>query len=189
MTAMKLSTLVASALVLATAAGCSKPSPEEQKKQEEKLAATLTSALAAAAAAPTGAPAAKGGAPLTINLPKFGLKGQAAGETEAPIIGDGDPAMVMAATFAANVSEAKKTDPKKLKEGQDAAKIFNPKNMKSETLADGWAITYTNTGSLGTNYFVSVRREIGGKGYLCETTQTTPEQQAAALSFCKSLAK
>ncbi len=43
---MKISLVFASALVVGSVVGCSKPSPEEQKKQEEKLAAALTSALA-----------------------------------------------------------------------------------------------------------------------------------------------
>jgi hypothetical protein len=129
------------------------------------------------------------GGPKVINLPKFGLKGTAAGETEDPIIGNGDPSLIMAATFTVNLSEAKPSDPKKIKDGEAAAKMYSPKNMQSETLADGWVLTYENTGSAGANYFVSVRRDIGGKGYLCETMQSTPAQQKAALDFCKSLTK
>ena len=140
------------------------------------------------ATAATKAPDTKAG-PKVITLTKFGLKGLGAGETEDPIIGDGDPALVMAATFTVNVSEAKATDPKKLKDGQETAKMFNPKNMQNETLSDGWVLTYENSGSAGANYFVSVRRDIGGKGYMCETMQSTPAQQKAALDFCKSLSK
>ena len=127
--------------------------------------------------------------PKVITLTKFGLKGLAAGETEEPLIGDGEPALIAAATFTVTLGEAKATDPKKVKDGQEAAKMFNPKNMQTETLADGWALTYENTGSAGANYFVNVRRDIGGKGYLCETMQSTPAQQKAALDFCKSLSK
>ena len=67
--------------------------------------------------------------------------------------------------------------------------MFTPKNVKTETLPDGWVLTYENTGSLGSNYFVNIRREIGGKAYLCDTMQSTPEQQAKAIAFCKSLSK
>ena len=124
-----------------------------------------------------------------IKIAKLGLKGVAPGETEDPIIGDGEPVMIMAAFFAVNVAQAKDTDPKKMKDGKDAAQLFNPKDMKAEELSDGWALTFKNTGSAGDNYFVSVRREIGGKGYLCDTMQSTPEQQKKALAFCKSLSK
>lgn len=129
----------------------------------------------------------KGKAAKVIEIEKLGLKAEAPGETEDPIIGDGDPIMIMAAGFTVNVAAAKPTDPKKIKDGEEAAGLFNPKNMKSETLSDGWALTFENTGSAGKNYFVSVRREIGGKGYLCDTTQSTPEQQKTALAFCKAL--
>lgn len=108
---------------------------------------------------------------------------------EAPIVGEGDPAMVMAANFTLNVSEAKATDPKTIKDAEAIAKGFNAKDTKSETLPDGWVMTYKNTGSMGDNYSVSVRREIGGKGYLCETMQSTPAQQSLSVAFCKSLSK
>ena len=145
----------------------------------------------AASGGPGAAPAESGksGGGLAITIPKLGLKAVAPGETEQPIIGDGDPCMVMAAGFTVNVSEAKPTDPKTIKDEEAAAGLFNPKNIKKETLPDGWLMTFENTGSMGANYFVSMRREIGGKGYLCETMQSTPAQQAAVIAFCKSLSK
>ena len=175
--------------IVSLLAACSKPTPEEQKKKEDELAAALASALGvpSAGAPKTGGGGAKGGG--TVELTKFGIKASAPGETEAPQLMDsGDRVLVMASGFTVGVAEAKKTDPKKVKDAQDAAKDFNPKGMKTETLPDGWALTYTNTGSAGTNYWVTVRREIGGKGYLCETTQNTLEQQNLSLAFCKSLA-
>ncbi len=87
------------------------------------------------------------------------------------------------------LGEAKPTDPRKIKDAQEAAKIFTPKNVHTDTLSDGWVLTYENTGSAGANYFVSVRRSIGGKDYMCETRQSTPAQQKAAVDFCKSLTK
>ncbi len=184
---MKTLVIAALALVSVTSVvGCSKPSGDP----------SASSSAGGSGGGPAGTGAAKqqdpgknAAGPKVITLAKFGLKGTAPGETEDPIVGTGDPAMVMAAQFTVNVSEAKPTDPKTLKDGQSAAKLFNPKNEKTETLADGWALTYENTGSMGTNYFVSVRREIGGKGYMCETMQSTTDQQAKSLAFCKSLTK
>lgn len=125
-----------------------------------------------------------------VSLPAVGLRGELVGETENPILGESKPMMVMAAFFAASVDEAKPTNPKTVKEAEKEAKAtFNATNLKSETLSDGWALTSENTGSAGKNYFVSVRRDIGGKAYVCETAQSTPEQQAKALAFCKSLRK
>ena len=62
-----------------------------------------------------------------------------------------------------------------------------PKNVKSEKLADGFATTFDNKGSMGASYFVQVRRDLGGKSYWCETTSSSSEQQAHALEACKSL--
>jgi len=136
-----------------------------------------------------GAAAPAGGGGKAITLPTLGLKATLAGETDEPIIGSGDPVMVMAANFAANVAAAKPTDPKTAKDEQEVAKGFNGKDVQTETLPDGWVVTFKNTGSAGDNYWVSVRRDIGGKPYLCETTQSTPAQQKAAIDFCKSLSK
>jgi hypothetical protein len=141
-------------------------------------------------AAPGGKGAeAKAGGPKVINIPKLGLKGSAPGETEEPIIGDGEPILIAASKFTVTVGEAKATDPKTVKDAEGAAELWTPKNMKSEKLADGWVLTYENSGSAGANYFVNTRRDIGGKAYLCDTMQSTPEQQKAALDFCKSLTK
>jgi hypothetical protein len=156
--------------------------------------ALSTGCDSSANANPTGssaAPAAtsKGSSPLVIQIPKLGLKGSAPGETETPIIGDGEPILIAAAFFTVTLAEAKATDPKTIKDAQKAAELFTPKNSKTETLPDGWLLTYENTGSLGTNYFVNMRREIGGKGYLCDTAANSTEQQAKAIAFCKSLSK
>ena len=124
-----------------------------------------------------------------ITITKLGLKGVANGETEDPIIGDGEPVMIMAAFFAVNVAAAKDIDAKTVKDAEEDAKMFNPKDLKSEKLSDGWAVTFKNTGSAGDNYWVRVRREIGGKSYICDTTQSTTDQQKLALDFCKSLTK
>jgi hypothetical protein len=48
-------------------------------------------------------------------------------------------------------------------------------------------VTFDNVGSLGANFFLQVRRDIGGTSYWCETCAASAEQQAAALAFCKSL--
>lgn len=154
-------------------------------------------ACSSSSAAPDGSGSGKGapgaapaGGAKVITIAKLGLKGTAAGETEEPMMGSGDPIMIMASTFTLTLSEAKTTDPKTIKNAQDIAAGFNATNIQTETLPDGWAVTYQNKGGdLGPNFFVSVRREIGGKGYLCETMQNNTDQQKAALAFCKSLTK
>lgn len=70
---------------------------------------------------------------------------------------------------------------------QAAAADRSPVDPKLEALADGYALTFTNTGSLGTNYWVEVRRELAGKPVWCTTTASAQAQADAALAFCKGL--
>lgn len=141
--------------------------------------------LALALACGGGASDAK---PTTLELTKLGLKMDApAGST----VGDGimGGVMVQGPNLVVTVDEANDSRPKT---GEDAAKeadMYNPQEPKTEKLADGFAFTFVNTGDLGKNYWVHVRREIGGKAYWCETTSSSPEQQTNALAACKSLKK
>jgi hypothetical protein len=67
--------------------------------------------------------------------------------------------------------------------------MYSPKNLKTENLADGWLISYDNTGGAGANYFATVRRDIAGKTYMCSTTTNEASRQAAVIAACKSLRK
>jgi hypothetical protein len=130
-------------------------------------------------------PAAAGG---KLALDKLNLTATAPAETT---VGDGiggSGVMVTGPGLVVIVDAASDSRPKDLAAAKKDAEMYTPKNPKDEKLADGWAFTYENTGGMGTNYFVNVRRDIGGKPYWCETTASTPEQQTAALDFCKSLA-
>lgn len=98
----------------------------------------------------------------------------------------GDGVMIQGESVGAMQVEAMKT-PKTLDEEKSDADMFSPKNLKAETLPDGWALTFDNKGSTGANYFVSVRRDIGGKSYKCSTTGSDPGQAKAVLAACKSL--
>ena len=128
-------------------------------------------------------------APAKLDLPKLGLKADApAGTTVSDGIG-GTGAMVMGDNLVVNVDPASDTGPKTLDEAKKDAEMYGPKNIKEEKLADGYALAFENEGSMGKNYHVSVRRDIGGKPFTCSTMQSTPDQQANALAFCKSLSK
>ena len=78
---------------------------------------------------------------------------------------------------------------KTVAEAKEEADMFSPKNFKSEELADGWVVTYENEGGMGTNYFLKVRRDIGGAAYTCDTTASKAGQRDRALAICKSLSK
>ncbi len=126
---------------------------------------------------------AKGAA---VKLPKVGLQLDIAGET---MVSDGMGAqsnMVNGEAIGAlEVEVAEK--PQTLDEAKADAADYKPRNLKEEKLADGWALSYDNTGSMGTNYFVHVRRDLGGKSYTCSTTGSKPDQAQAVLAACKSL--
>ncbi len=127
--------------------------------------------------------------PAAIDLPKLGLKAEAPTGTNVgdAIMGNGH--MVTGPNLVATVSEATDSQPKTGDDAKKEADMFNPKNAKVDTLPDGWVLTFDNEGSMGKNFFVQVRRDIGGKAIWCDTTSSSPEQQTNAVNFCKSLKK
>jgi len=69
------------------------------------------------------------------------------------------------------------------------AEMFTPKNLKDEKLADGFAVTFDNKGSMGANYFVEVHRTVDGKNVKCSGTSDSPAKAQAALAACKTIHK
>lgn len=121
-------------------------------------------------------------------LPKLGLVIDAPGGPEVgdAIMGEGHM-LTGEGVGAMTIEVAEK--PQTLEEAKSDADMYSPKNLKEEKLADGWAISFENTGGMGKNYFVEVRREIGGKAYKCSTTQGEGDRAAAVLAACKTLRK
>ena len=119
-------------------------------------------------------------------LPKLGLSIDVPGEVRVDdaIMGEGN--MVQGEKVGAMQVETMKT-PKSLDEEKSDADAFSPKNLKTETLPDGWVITFDNKGSMGANYFVTVRRDIAGKSYKCWATGGDADQAKAVLAACKTL--
>ena len=99
----------------------------------------------------------------------------------------GDGVMIQSESGVVTVEEVK--TPKKIEDAKSDADMYSPKNYKEEKLADGYALTYENSGSMGANYFVDVQRTIAGKTYHCSTTGSSAGQQQAVLAACKSLKK
>jgi hypothetical protein len=131
----------------------------------------------------------KGGAPAAATkLPALGLQLDVPGDVN---VGDAIGAkghMLQGSGIGAMQIEAF-DKPKTLDEAKTDAADYSPKNVKGETLPDGWTLTYDNSGSMGANYFVTVRRDIGGASYKCSTTGSDPKQAEAVLAACKSLRK
>ena len=147
------------------------------KKQEDAGAPAGKTAEATAKAPAKAGP---------TKLPKLGLSIDAPGKVEVSdaIMGDGH--MLMGPGVGAMTIELASKQ-QSLEEAKSDAELYTPKNLKEETLADGWVLTFDNTGSMGKNYFVTVRRDIAGKTYTCSTTGGDASQAAAVLAACKTL--
>jgi hypothetical protein len=119
-------------------------------------------------------------------LPKLGLSIDVPGAVEVgdAIMGEGH--MLQGGSVGALTVEID-DKPQTIDEAKSDADMYSPKNLKDEKLADGWTLTFDNTGSMGKNFFVEVRRDIGGKTYKCSTTTGDAKQAAGALAACKTL--
>lgn len=101
--------------------------------------------------------------------------------------GIGGGVMIMAPDLVVTIARAGASTPKTIAEAKTQVQMFKPQKLHAEALKDGYALTFENKGGLGRNYFVRVRRVIGGKAYTCTTTASRPAQQVNALKVCKSL--
>ena len=133
------------------------------------------------------AKAAPAAAASALDLSDFGLT--AAAPAGATVQKMGKKVMVRGTDLVVTVGPAASFDAADVKAALSEAEGNKGENMKPETLADGFILTYENKGSAGSNYWVAARRTIDGKDYSCGTTASTPAQQSAAAAFCKSLKK
>ena len=129
-----------------------------------------------------------GAASGPAKLPKLGLVIDVPGEVNVSdaVMGEGN--MLQGSSVGAmQVEIEKKTQT--LDEAKADADMYSPKNVKAETLSDGWALSFENKGSMGANFFVDVRRTIDGKLYKCWVTTGEAKQAEAVLAACKTLKK
>jgi hypothetical protein len=144
------------------------------------MGAVLGAALKAGAAASAGM--------HTTKLDKLGLQIDVPGET---MVSDGlgpKSVMVNATSIGGlTIGEASAGTAKTLKAAKSEAQMFKPKNVQGEQTADGYWLTFENTGSMGTNYWVKSVRQIGGKTYTCEGAPDSADKESAAVAACKSL--
>jgi len=181
---MRTTTLVLSCLLCTSfAVGCGSKPAEPAGAKDNKEAKADAKKDVKADAKEEKKEAAGGG---DIDLPKVGLKGTApAGTNVSEMMGND---MVQGPGLVATV-EAGDDKPKTGEEAQKEADMYSPENAKIEKLEDGYVLTFTNKGGMGTNYWVQARREIDGKAYWCTTTASQQEQSDNAVAFCKSLKK
>jgi hypothetical protein len=161
------------------------------------LGAAACSKKEEAAAAPSGggaAPAgkaaepAKAGGAVKIESLKLQFDGPADATSNDMSMG-GPPAVMVSGTgLVFNVGEVGPTSPATFEQALDAAKIYDGATFtKQEKTADGWHIEFNNTGSMGANYFVEIRRTVGGRPITCGTTAPSTELAAATVKACQSL--
>ncbi len=86
-----------------------------------------------------------------------------------------------------NVGLVKDGEPKTLDEVKKDIEMYTPTNLKEETLADGFVVTFENTGSMGTNYWARAVRTVGDKTVSCSATVVREEQRQKAVAACKSI--
>lgn len=131
---------------------------------------------------------AASGPPAAVKLPKLGLTLDVPGKVEVgdAMLGEGHT-LQGEGVGALNVTVAK--GPQTLDEAKKEAKDYSPKNVKDETLPDGWVLTFENKGAAGSNHWVDVFRTIDGKSYKCGTTGPDAAQAAAVVAACKTLRK
>ncbi|MDB4958600.1 MAG: uncharacterized protein JWO36_6169 [Myxococcales bacterium] len=127
------------------------------------------------------------GAKVATKLPKLGLQLDIPGEALLADGIGGDKATMLSGPGIGGMQVDIPKAPQTVEEAKSDASMYNPKNLKTETLPDGYVITFENTGSMGTNYWVQVRRDIGGKTYECSTTGSEAAQAKAVVEACKSL--
>ena len=132
--------------------------------------------------------AAASGGTHTTKLDKLGLQIDVPGEA---MVGDGiGPNSVMVNAVAVGgltIGEASSSTAKTLKAAKSEAQMFKPSNVQGEQSADGYWLTFQNTGSMGTNYWVKTLHQIGKKSYSCEGAADTADKATAALAACKTL--
>lgn len=127
-----------------------------------------------------------GGKPAVVKLAKLGVELDLPGEITTTD-GIGENSQMLMGTDIGAMSVDLAAEPQSQEEAKEDADMFSPKNYKADKLADGYWMTYDNTGAAGANYFVTVRRDLGGKSFKCTTTTNSAARQAVVLEACKSL--
>lgn len=122
-----------------------------------------------------------------LKLEKFGLQVDVPAGTKVSEMGE--MLMVQGPGLVFSVDVPGEFSSKTLADKIEDAEMYSPLNMVKAEVGDGWDLTFENKGSMGTNYWVSVRRNIDGKAYNCDGNTQTKEQQAKALAACKTLRK
>ena len=150
----------------------------------------------AAASSPASGPASAAAAPGTAGpepgaeeLPRLGLrlKLDPGAHIEDALVGEG--VMIRGPGLELLVEAAGPARPATLEAMRKDAESYAPQNVVTETLPDGWALTFDAEGGVGRNYWLEARRTLGDQAFFCEATTSKPELRDGALAACKRLTR
>jgi len=99
---------------------------------------------------------------------------------------DGDGMGLSGADVGAMRIEVAKTV-QSFEDARDQARTLRARNLQAAELPDGWSLVYDLGSSTGVSYVVQVRRDLGGKTYLCSTLATDPHQANVVAEACRTL--
>ncbi|MEM7158766.1 MAG: hypothetical protein AAF799_38345 [Myxococcota bacterium] len=132
-------------------------------------------------------PAAVAEGMAKLALPELGLHAVApTGTTVGPAAIEGGT-LVRASDFVAIVIPAADPRPATAEAATKHRALRSRRNVKTETLDDGWVVTFQEANEWGPVYFAQVRRELAGKAVWCESASGGPRVQAETVEFCSSL--
>jgi hypothetical protein len=136
--------------------------------------------------------AAAGGSGKSKVVKIDGLKLQVDGPEDAVVddmsMGSAPSFMVRGDGLVITVGEVNSGSPTTFEAALEESKIYEGSTYtKQEKTADGWHLEFNNKGSMGANYFVEIRRTLGGRPITCNTTAPTPEMAASAVKACGNL--
>jgi hypothetical protein len=150
----------------------------------------------AAASSPASGPASAAVAPGSAGpesgaaeLPRLGLrlKLDPGAHIEDALVGEG--VMIRGPALELLVEAAGPARPVTLESMRKDAESYHPQNVVTETLADGWVLTFDAEGGVGRNYWLEARRTLGDQAFFCEATTSKPELRDGALAACKRLTR
>lgn len=147
-------------------------------------------ALGAASSSASGAAPGTAGPELgAVELPRLGLrlKLDPGAHVEDALVGEG--VMIRGPGLELLVETAGPARPTTLEAMRKDAESYHPQNLVTETLPDGWALTFDAEGGVGRNYWLEARRTLGDQAFFCEATTSKPELRDGALAACKRLTR
>lgn len=159
-------------LAFALLAACSKDKPNDPSPGNAKP-------TEGAAATPT----AKG----ATKLPNVGLEADIPGSDVMVSDGLGEKSQMVNTVEMGGMVVEVITEAQTLEQVKSDFEMMSPVDLRTETLPDGFVVTFQNTGSMGTNHWAEVRRTIGGRSIKCSTMSDSADKATKVVAACKSL--